>query len=260
MKKIVVVISGTLLFLAVVAGYQYVYFHDGKLHVIFCDVGQGDAIVIITPNNKHILNDGGPDQKVLDCLARHLPFWERTIDLVILKHPHADHFFGMVDVLQRYDVKSFATEDLDNKTGSFQEFLKLLKEKEIPQHRVLAGDKWNVGGVQLEVVGPTEDYLRQTSPGGTIGESKEFASVITKITYGDFSVLLTGDSQVSGLESALNAIADHLTVFQSPHPGSRTAIDDTILTSLNPTVAVISVGVNTYGHPNPATFGALPIS
>jgi competence protein ComEC len=253
MKNFVVIIGCLLLALATVSIFEYVHFHDRKLHVVFCDVGQGDAIFIITPDNKHILNDGGPDQKVLGCLARHLPFWERTIDLMLLTHPHADHFFGMFDVLQRYDVKSFATEELDNKTDSFQEFLKLLKEKNVSQHRVLTVDKWNVGGVQLEVVGPTDDYLHQTSPGGTIGESKEFASVITQVTYGNFSVLLTGDSQASGLESALSAITDNLIVLQSPHHGSKTGLNDKVLTALSPKVAAISVGVNKYGHPNPET-------
>lgn len=253
MKKIVVSICCLVVMLLALAVYQYIHFYDGKLHVIFCDVGQGDGILIVTPDNKHILNDGGPDQKILDCLSRHLPFWDRKIDLMLLTHPHADHFFGMFDVLQRYHVKSFATEELDNKTASFQEFLKLLKAKNVTQHQVLTGDKWQVGNVQLEVVGPTEPYLHQTSPGGTIGESKEFASVITQVSYGSFSVLLTGDSQVSGLESARDAITDNLTVLQSPHHGSKTGLDDQILTSLAPKVAAISVGVNKYGHPSPET-------
>lgn len=258
MKKVVVIICSLLVVLAIVAGYQYLHFHDGKLHVIFCDVGQGDAILIITPNGKHILNDGGPDQKVLDCLARHMPFWEKTIDVLILTHPHADHFFGMFDILQRYAVKSFATEDLNNKTQSYQELLKLLKEKGVAQRRVLAGDVWTLRQssgqeVSLKVVGPTKEYLEQTSPGGTIGESKEFASVITYLTYGNFSVLLTGDSQVSGLESAEGMLDGSLTVLQSPHHGSRTALNAAIVQKLAPKVAAISVGVNKYGHPNPAT-------
>lgn len=253
MKKIVVSICCLVVMLLALAVYQYIHFYDGKLHVIFCDVGQGDGILIVTPDHKHILNDGGPDQKILDCLSRHLPFGDRTIDLMLLTHPHADHFFGMFDVLQRYHVKSFATEELDNKTASFQEFLKLLKAKSVKQHRVLTGDKWQVGNVRLEVVGPTETYLHQTSPGGTIGESKEFASVITQVSYGSFSVLLTGDSQVSGLESARKTITDNLTVLQSPHHGSKTGLDDQILTSLAPKVAAISVGVNKYGHPSPET-------
>ncbi len=251
MKKVVVIICSLVVLLASVTVYQYLHFHDGKLHVVFCDVGQGDAILIITPNNKHILNDGGPDQKVIDCLSRHMPFWERGIDLLILTHPHADHFFGMFEILQRYRVYAFATEDLNNKTQSYQELLHLLKEKQVSQVRVLAGDVWNVGDVHVQVVGPTESYLNQTSPGGTIGESKEFASVITHLTYGNFSVLLTGDSQASGLENALDMIGSDVTVLQSPHHGSKTALNTSVLQALAPRVAVISVGVNKYGHPSP---------
>ncbi|MGH7203287.1 MAG: ComEC/Rec2 family competence protein [Candidatus Levyibacteriota bacterium] len=254
MKKFVVIICGIILAFAGVAGYQYSHFHDGKLHVIFCDVGQGDAILIVTPTNKHILNDGGPDQKVMDCLARHMPFWENSIDLMILTHPHADHFFGMFEVLQKYQVKAFATEDLMNKTRGYEEFLKLLSQKQVPQRRVYAGDKWRVGQVSLHIVGPTEEYLSQTSPGGTIGESKEFASVITEISYGSFNVLLTGDSQASGLDNALNNINSNLIVLQSPHHGSTTGLNASVLQALAPQVAVISVGAhNKYGHPSPQT-------
>ena len=258
MKQFFFITGLILCALVVVMGYQYARFYDGKLHVNFCDVGQGDAILIVTPNNKHILNDGGPDQKVMDCLARHLPFWERTIDLLILTHPHADHFFGMFDILQRYRVKSFATEDLQNKTQSFQELIKLLNTDHVPQRRVLAGDSWILQqssgqDVALNVVGPTAEYLHETSPGGTIGESKEFASVVTKLSYGSFHVLLTGDSQASGLENALDDINDHLTVLQSPHHGSGTGLNDNVLTALAPKIAVISVGVNKYGHPSPVT-------
>jgi competence protein ComEC len=254
MKKYVVIIGCIGLLLAAIAGYQYFHFHDGKLHVIFCDVGQGDAILIVTPNNKYILNDAGPDQKAMDCLARHMPFWEQTIDLMILTHPHADHFFGMFDILQKYQVKAFATEDLTNKTRGYQEFLKLLAQKHVPQRHVSVDDSWQVGNVHLDVVGPSEAYLNQTSPGGTIGESKEFASVITEVSYGSFRVLLTGDSQASGLDSSLNNINGNLTILQSPHHGFATGLNASVLQALSPQMAVISVGAhNKYGHPSPQT-------
>ncbi|MGI8419552.1 MAG: ComEC/Rec2 family competence protein [Candidatus Levyibacteriota bacterium] len=252
MKKLVLIILVTIIALVSVSVYEYFHFYDGKLHVIFCNVGQGDAILIVTPTNKHILNDGGPDQKVMDCLSRHMPFWEQRIDLMILTHPHADHFFGMFDVLRKYQVKAFATEDLLNKTQGYQELLKRLAQKQVPQVRVFAGDSWHVGQVRLQVVGPTEAYLNQTSPGGTIGESKEFASVITEVSYGSFSALLTGDSQASGLDNVLNNINTNLTVLQSPHHGSATGLNAAVLQSLAPRVAVISVGAhNRYGHPSP---------
>jgi len=79
---------------------------DKNLHVVFCDVGQGDA-VLVKMGTSQVLVDGGPDNKVLECLARNMPFYDRRIEVVILTHPQADHMNGLVDVLERYTVLRF---------------------------------------------------------------------------------------------------------------------------------------------------------
>jgi competence protein ComEC len=84
MKKVLLLTLSGLFLLAGIAAYQYVHFYDNKLHIVFCDVGQGDGILITTPDRHHIIVDAGPDNKILSCLSRHMPFWERTIDLIIL--------------------------------------------------------------------------------------------------------------------------------------------------------------------------------
>src|SRR3989344_5904007 len=76
------------------------------LEVVFFDVGQGDAIFIETPERHQVLIDGGPDSVILEKLARSMPFWDRTIDLIILTHPEADHLTGLLDVLARYKAKN----------------------------------------------------------------------------------------------------------------------------------------------------------
>ncbi|HJX37995.1 MAG TPA: MBL fold metallo-hydrolase [Anaerolineae bacterium] len=78
---------------------------DGRLHVHFLDVGQGDAILIQCPNGQQILVDGGPEPSVLlSHLGRRFPFWDHSLDLVVLTHPEEDHLGGLVEVLTRYDV------------------------------------------------------------------------------------------------------------------------------------------------------------
>src|SRR3989344_1547861 len=79
---------------------------DGLLKIHFLDVGQGDAIFIETPNGSQVLIDGGPDSKVLQELAKVMPFYDREIDMVVATHPHADHVAGLIGVLERYDVKN----------------------------------------------------------------------------------------------------------------------------------------------------------
>lgn len=256
MKKYFLI--GTILFflLGYILVYQNIIYNDKKLHVVVCDVGQGDAIFVRTPNGSDILIDGGPDNAVLSCLGKHMPFWDRDLELMLLTHPHADHFTGLFSVLKNYQVKSFASENLSSKTAGFNSLMDKIKAQKIPIGFVFAGDKFKLkDGVRFEIVGPTEEFLRQTSPGGTIGESSEFASVETLIRYGKFSALLTGDSQASELEDAIQLFdsaleSNTVSVLQVPHHGSRFGLNQEILDILNPKIAVISVGKNNkHGHP-----------
>ena len=252
-------IAAALLFLlGCILIYQNITYNDKKLHVVICDVGQGDAIFIRTPNGSDILIDGGPDDSVLTCLGKHMPFWDRDLELVILTHPHSDHFIGLFSVLKSYKVKSFATEDLGNKTLGAGLLTDLIKRKAISARFVLAGDRFRLNDrVLLEIVGPTQEFIDQTSPGGTIGESGEFASVLTLVRYGKFSALLTGDSQASELSGILPLHFTQgqddkpLDILQVPHHGSRFGLTAKILDILNPEIAIISVGKNSYGHPTP---------
>ena len=119
MKKVFAIGIVAFVSLGVFSFYQWFKFFDGKLHIVFCDVGQGDAIYIRTPKAFDILVDGGPDDSILSCLSNHMPFWDRKIDLVILTHPHADHLNGLIPLLQNSQGRSFATESLTNYTLVF---------------------------------------------------------------------------------------------------------------------------------------------
>lgn len=234
--------------------FQYLRFNDGKLHLVFCDVGQGDGILIRTPTGKNIMIDSGADDKIINCIENHTPFWDRTISLAILTHPHLDHFFGYNYVFKKYKVDYFATEKLNNNSKSFENLLNLAKRQNIKVNYVYAGDKFNtLDKTSLTVVGPTKEYLSETSPNGQVGEKAEFASLIILTSYGDFNALTSGDSQAEGI---VRAISDYsllkLDILQIPHHGSKTGLNSQILQDLNPQFAVISAGKkNKYGHPAP---------
>lgn len=236
--------------------WQYQAFYDGKLHLIFCDVGQGDGIFIKTPSNTYIVVDGGPDDSILSCLSSHMPFWERTIDLMILTHPHADHMIGFLPVLERYKVTHFVTENIKNDTTEFKTLFETLQSRKIPVKYVVVGETISMpDNVKLHIVGPSNAFLQKTSPGGFIGESKEFGSLITRVEYGLFKALLTGDSQIEGMEEANPGSVN---VLQVPHHGSRFGLDESLVKELSPKVAVISVGKkNRFGHPTPQILSIL---
>lgn len=235
--------------------WQWFVFSDGRLHVVFCSVGQGDAIYIRTPKGFDMLVDGGPNNSVLSCLQKHMPFWDKTIDIVLLTHPHNDHMAGFSAVFKEYKVSHFVTEKLENDTDIFRLVMDTVERQKIPKRFVSAGNRIKIpDGVVFGIVGPSADFLEQTSPGGKIGESAEFASVETLVSYGSFKLLLTGDSQASELEEAMQSSVD---VLQSPHHGSKTGLTEKIIQTLYPKLAVISVGKNKYGHPSPQTIKIL---
>jgi competence protein ComEC len=250
MKKVSFIVIVAFLALIFLFMHHYVTFHDGKLHVVFCDVGQGDGILITTPSNKQILVDAGPDKRILDCLSQHMPFWDRTIDIALLTHPHADHFAGYYYVIDRYRLEYFATEALRNNTDGFEELEKRLKIHNLPVRFVYSQDKWLTGdGVEIEIAGPEKAFLVAKDPDGIITSSAESASLAIKVSYGDFSVLLTGDAPLDQMQMIAEEGAAGLDVLQIPHHGSSTGVDKHIIESLSPALSIISVGKNNYGHP-----------
>lgn len=254
-KQVLIIVFFAFLILGLYSIYQRLVFFDGKLHIVFCNVGQGDGIFIRTPKGRNMVLDGGGDTKILSCLSRHMPFWEHTIDVVMLSHPHEDHLGGLIPVIKRYSFKWFVTEKLANKTASFTELMDLVKKSQKKSAFLYQGDHFNMGGgVGITILAPTKEFLEATSPEGDISESHEFSSLISKLQYGSFSILFTGDSQSEELKDSNPGT---VTVLQIPHHGSRTGLTEEIIREFSPKLTVISVGKNKYGHPASETLNIL---
>lgn len=239
--------------------YQLGKYSDGLLHVVFCDVGQGDAVLIRGPSGKTILFDAGPGDKVLSCLNDHMPFWDRVLSLVIVSHPHADHFLGLFSVVDRYKIMQFGREELENTTAEYKAIEQITSEKGIPKRFLFQGDSYRMpDGVALRILGPRKAFLAATSPGGKIGETSEFASLIVHLSYGTLDVLFTGDAQSQQVaDDTFSLQGNKIDVLQVPHHGSRTGLTQEIVQRLSPEMAVISVGKNRYGHPATETLQLL---
>lgn len=249
MKKFILTALALIFLLFGFSIYQYFKFNDGKMHLVFCNVGQGDGIFTRTASGKDIIVDSGPDDSILSCLSSHMPFWDRTIELSFLTHPHEDHMRGFISIFSRYKVLNFATEKLSNDTVLYREVIKKVQNSNLKVQSLYAGDKFRISdGTIIKVVGPTKEFLEKTSPGGRIGESKEFGSLELLVSFGRFNALLTGDSQIEELNEALPFLSK-VDVFQIPHHGSKYGTDSNFLSLISPKLAVISVGKNKYGHP-----------
>jgi len=213
-------------------------FEPQKLSVFVFDVGQGDAIFIDGPD-RQVLIDGGPDASVLEKLASVMMPWDSSIDLVIDTHPHADHIMGLVPVLERYRVAQVADSGQGYGTPEFHEYKKLAPNA----LHLKAGDTYDLGGgARLDFIWPNEPYN-----GALLSDSND-GSVVALLTYGDTTILLTGDAGVAQ-EAELNL--SHVDVLKVGHHGSRTSTSEKLLQMITPDSAIISVGVgNSYGLPD----------
>ena len=251
MKKFVFAFSSACLGLVFLIFFVFSRFNDARLHMVICDVGQGDAIFIRTADQKDILIDGGPDKKVLDCLGKHMPFWDRSLDLVVMTHPDADHSTGLIDVIKRYKVDSFYTQEVPGKTQIYKLLKSVLAEKKLSAKFLYAGDKLNdKSGFSTVVLWPSTEAISRIDQNRTNPRLNEL-SVILLISYGDFNAVLTGDAGSKTLEYAVGQV-NSIKILKVPHHGSKTGMSDEFLSSVSPEIAVISVGAkNRYGHPAP---------
>ncbi len=229
---------------------------DQNLHVVFCDVGQGDAILIIKGNNQ-ILVDSGPNTRVLDCLTDHLPFWDRTIEMVIATHLEKDHLGGLPDVIERYNVRQLISHSLVNDTALFWAFRDRVLEKEIPVYSPQVGDKIQLAGIVFKVLFPQEKmgnklvWQKEADP-QVLGaysypiEPNE-ASIVLLLSYGNFDLLLPGDIS-SQIEEVIE-VDREVEILKVAHHGSKYSSSEEFLEGVEPDLAVISVGKNSFGHP-----------
>ena len=249
MRKIIISLLISGLALIFIFSYQSGQLSDKVLTIVFCDVGQGDAIYIRTPGEADILVDGGPGNKVLGCLSKNMPFWDREIELVFATHPDADHIGGLVDVIQSYSVKSFNTVAAEKKTKISETLKKTISEKRVPYQEITAGSKFTLSdGVVIETKWPREDFSSQ--------DTNEY-SLVQLLKFGDFDLLLTGDITYQILDN-LDLNLNSIEVFKLPHHGSKTGVDNSTFEKIHTLLAVISAGKNnSYHHPHPSVLNLL---
>ncbi len=230
---------------------------DGRLHVAFLDVGEGDATLITTPRGQQILVDGGPSPTALTSgLGQEMPFWDRSIDLMVMTHADADHITGLVEVLRRYQVGGWLDNGRAKKQAIYEECQKELDRGKVPRSVVQAGAEIDLGdGAILTVLNPV-------TPPGPSADTRTDAndqSVVLRLTWGQASVLLTGDIG-AGAEGSLLWSGQPLAanVLKVAHHGSNASSSAGFVTAVHPSYAVISAGAgNRFGHPAAAVLDRL---
>lgn len=227
--------------------------NDGRLSVTLLDVGQGDAILIETPDGHRALIDGGPDGRALVAeLSDELPFFDRRLDLVALTHPQADHVAGLLDALERYDVRSVIASPERGDSALYDEWRARIADEDIPYREPALDDAIDLGGgAVLRVLGPR--------PAALASANDNDASLVLKLEWRGVSFLLTGDMEATA-ETALVASGEdaRATVLKIAHHGSQSSTSPLFLEAVRPELAVVSVGANnSFGHPSPVVLDRL---
>ena len=226
----------------------------GVLELVVLDVGQGDALLLRSPENRWILIDAGPRTDRFDAGSRTiLPYLRRrgirALDLLVLTHADMDHVGGAPAILRGLPVKGIGDPGRAVGKGVFLEVLHAAQEQEVPWWAFEAGDSLNVDGVALRIVSPEPD-------GGDLEDRREddanAASIVLEVRFGGFSALLTGDAPASSEVRFLpRLLSEEVQVLKVGHHGSSTSTTREFLDRIEPEVALISVGRrNRYGHPH----------
>ncbi len=242
MKHIILLLS-----LITLSIWMSIFSIDDRLHIIACDVGQGDAILIQKASTQ-VLIDSGPGTKVLDCLGKYMPFWDKEIELAISTHVDKDHSGGFVDVMRAYEVKNFLTNDLNNpnfSTQTVEVLRKAAKNIIIPKKGMVIG----LGMIQLDILHPEDGEFRVNN--FQLSKNTNDTSIVTLLRYAQFKAIFMGDLELNISERLFEdskiGTVDYIKVS---HHGSKNGTSEKLLDLLRPKVAVISVGKNSYGHPN----------
>jgi competence protein ComEC len=220
---------------------------DGKLHVLFLDVGQGDAILVVTPGGKRILIDGGPSPvQILSHMGSHLQVWDYHLEAIILSHADDDHIMGHIPVLDRYHVFEAFDSGYPSDNYLYAHWMGLVNSKGVTYHEARAGMTIDTNdGVVLTVLHPGPEFMQGT------GADTNNNSVVVRLEYQDVSFLFTGDIEAEAEQALLDSgYGLESTVLKVSHHGAPEASTQEFLEAVNPEMAVISVGEdNWYGHP-----------
>lgn len=252
---------------------------DDQVHLIFCDVGQGDSILLIYRFTQ-VLIDSGPDQSVTDCLARHFPPGDTTIEMVIATHPDSDHIKGFPAVFRHFRVSNLFLIGVGKTTRDFSDFRQAVLELLSRGTRIYLGQ----AGQHFEI--PGKFKLTIIAPRGEVGTLQLFSGQITEkqlsdtihqqeakytsindesigafLEIGLYKILLMADIEApTELALIKSRVLSKVDILKAGHHGSKSSTTQPFLDITRPEYVVISAGKgNRYGHPHQEVLDRLAI-
>lgn len=218
----------------------------GLLTISFLNIGQGDSIFIEAPSGRQVLIDGGPGSSVLRELAKVMPWYDRSIDVVIPTHPDADHISGLIDVLDRFKVSTIIHSSVEGDTKTAQALVDAMGQEGAEEVTAIRGQVIDLGkGAYLEILSPDRLVPHVDT---------NYGCIVVRLVYGKTSFMLSCDAPqaIENYLVTLDGPALKSDVLKAGHHGSKTSSSPLFLGFIDSAYAVFSRGCNNrYGHPAP---------
>ena len=215
--------------------------------MVFLDVGQGDAILILNGSYQMLIDGGRDGRLLLNKLGKYIPFWDRNIETIVATHPDQDHIAGLIDVMEKYNVKAIIENSDQSDTQTFKKFSEDMDLEKANKIEAKNGVKIKFpDGAEAEVIYPIFET------GEIIDRESNSGSIVIKLNYGENNFLFTGDLPKEQEKIIVDSGQDiYSGILKIAHHGSKYSTSPEFLEKVNPKDAVISVGKdNSYGHPN----------
>ncbi len=253
-EKFIKYLKCTLPSLIVILILSMISLPNHNLEITAFDVGNADAFLIKTPNNKYIMIDtakngynGGKSQAEMLILKYFKDRGIKKLDSIVITHFDNDHCGGALDLINGMNVNKIYVNSTNHPSKSAQEIYKAAKNRntqiiEAESNQIVFDDK-----IKLT------NYIANDTAG--IGDNE--SSIISLLSYGDFSMLFTGDAGVGTLNKLQSCIPKDITVLKVGHHGASGVINKKLSDYINPKYSIISTGENKFGHPSPYTIGIL---
>jgi len=239
-KKIIFAI----IIILILSFYYFYEKNDKLLNLVFIDVGQGDAILIKSANGKNILIDGGPDSDLVEKISKFIAYRNNKIDLIIITHPHRDHYYGLISVIKKYKTQKIIYSGIDINLADYNYMKKIINDYNLELIKPKLGDEYKID----------EDLYFQITymPKTKTVENLNDASVSIKLTYKNFHAIFNGDSSCE-IENIILKDNTNLKskIFKASHHGSKYSNCDNLLNAIKPEITIIQSGVdNKFDHPH----------